>query len=225
MMSFKIGQAGTTVERKRHVVLLNPLVFLSCSSSLEFFLSIFWLLSPLPSSPRPGEQHLCAGQSMHGWPKHSPLYGRGCYPPSVTAAGDLLPVRQASQWVPVLWKQRRPPKWASSSPATLGRAFSSLPPENLADTFGFRMVNSGLVAVTYVKYKRRRGVLVNALDALGTIWKKAHKIPQVSAKGQSYFCVPWLEVRTSYVLWQRWVSNSKRLYWSSVSDAEDICLR
>ena len=54
-------------------------------------------------------------------------------------------------------------------PSHPGEAFSSLPPENLADTFGFRMVNSGLVAVTYVKYKRRRGVLVNALDALGTI--------------------------------------------------------
>lgn len=54
-------------------------------------------------------------------------------------------------------------------PSHPGEAFSSLPPENLADTFGFRMVNSGLVAVTYVKHKRRRGVLVNALDALGTI--------------------------------------------------------
>ena len=34
--------------------------------------------------------------------------------------------------------------------------FSSLPPEDVPDIFGFRIVDSGLVAATYVKQKRRR---------------------------------------------------------------------
>ena len=96
MMSFKIGQAGTSVQRKRHIVLLNLLMILSCSSSFE--LSVHLLaLSLLPSSPSPGEQHLCAGWSLRGRPTHGPLYGQGCYPRSVTAAGDLLPVRLTSE--------------------------------------------------------------------------------------------------------------------------------
>ena len=51
MMSFKIGQAGTTVERKRHIILLNPLIF---------------LLVPLPSSS------FCPsfGFSLHLLPPH-----------------------------------------------------------------------------------------------------------------------------------------------------------
>ena len=56
-------------------------------------------------------------------------------------------------------------------PSHPGEAFSSLPPENLPDTFGFRMVNSGLVAVTYVKHKI---LIINsdecAQDGIGSIF-------------------------------------------------------
>lgn len=45
---------------------------------------------------------------------------------------------------------------ASSEVGHPAEAFSSLPPEDIPDTFGFRILDSGLVAVTYVKHKRRR---------------------------------------------------------------------